>query len=61
MSKSTLVLKTCRGHFVAAGFGGTVLERFQGFPVEDEGRIRNFKIREHFLTRIFTFARLRGE
>lgn len=40
-------------------FGGAILERFYGFPVEDEGRIRNFTIREHFLTRIFAFARLR--
>jgi len=43
-----------------SGFlGGAVLEKFAGLPVEDEGRIRNFTIREHFLTRIFTFARFR--
>ncbi len=40
-------------------FGGAVLERFAGLPIEDEGRIRNFSIREHFLTRIFLFARFR--
>jgi uncharacterized protein YbgA (DUF1722 family) len=36
-----------------------VLEKFQGLPVEDEGRMRNFTIREHFFTRLFAFARLR--
>ena len=40
-------------------FGGAILEKFAGLPVEDEGRMRNFTIREHFLTRIFTFARFR--
>ncbi|GAK56756.1 hypothetical cytosolic protein [Candidatus Vecturithrix granuli] len=40
-------------------FGGEVLKRFNGLPVEDEGRLRNFTIRENFLTRLFTFARLR--
>jgi uncharacterized protein YbgA (DUF1722 family)/uncharacterized protein YbbK (DUF523 family) len=48
--------QTLRG----SGFlGGAILERFAGLPVEDEGRIRNFTIREHFLTRIFAFARFR--
>jgi len=48
--------RTSRG----GGFlGGAVLEKFSGLPVEDEGRMRNFTIREHFLTRIFTFARFR--
>ncbi|MEN6622239.1 MAG: DUF523 and DUF1722 domain-containing protein, partial [Smithella sp.] len=46
--------------FRGSGFlGGSVLEKFAGLPVEDEGRIRNFTIREHFLTRIFAFARFR--
>ncbi|ABC76454.1 YbgA family protein [Syntrophus aciditrophicus] len=46
--------------FRGSGFlGGAVLERFAGLPVEDEGRIRNFTIREHFLTRLFLFARFR--
>lgn len=40
-------------------FGGAVLDRYAGLPVEDEGRIRNFTIREHFLTRVFAFARFR--
>lgn len=41
-------------------FGGAVLERFAGLAVEDEGRLRNFRIREHFLTRLFALARLRA-
>lgn len=50
------VSRTLRG---SGFFGGAVLERFPGIPVEDEGRMRNFTIREHFLTRIFAFARFR--
>jgi uncharacterized protein YbgA (DUF1722 family)/uncharacterized protein YbbK (DUF523 family) len=40
-------------------FGRAVLDRFGGFPVEDEGRLRNGRIRDHFLTGIFTIARFR--
>lgn len=40
-------------------FGGAVLERFVGYPVEDEGRLRNFTIREHYLTTLFAFADFR--
>jgi uncharacterized protein YbgA (DUF1722 family)/uncharacterized protein YbbK (DUF523 family) len=44
----------------AAGFfGEAVLARFKQYPIEDEGRIRNFRIREHFLSRVFTLARFR--
>jgi uncharacterized protein YbgA (DUF1722 family)/uncharacterized protein YbbK (DUF523 family) len=40
-------------------FGGAVLERFPGLPAEDEGRLTNFRIREHFFTRIFSLAGFR--
>jgi len=40
-------------------FGGAVLERFGGLAIEDEGRLRNFRIREHFLTNLFTLAAFR--
>lgn len=40
-------------------FGGAVLNIFQDIPIEDEGRLTNFTIREHFLTKLFTFARFR--
>lgn len=41
-------------------FGGEVLNRFFNLPVEDEGRLTNFRIREHFLTRLFTMAKFRA-
>lgn len=40
-------------------FGRAVLEGFGRLPVEDEGRLRNGRIRDHFLTAIFTLARFR--
>ena len=38
-------------------FGGAVIDKFPNLPVEDEGRLTNFRIREHFLTKLFTIAR----
>ena len=43
----------------AGFFGGGVLARFGHLAVEDEGRLKNFRIREHFLTHVFLRARLR--
>jgi uncharacterized protein YbgA (DUF1722 family)/uncharacterized protein YbbK (DUF523 family) len=43
----------------AGFFGGAVLERYPGLAIEDEGRLRNYTIREHFLTKLFTLARFR--
>ncbi len=40
-------------------FGGAILARHPLLPVEDEGRLNNFRIREHFLTRLFTLASFR--
>jgi uncharacterized protein YbgA (DUF1722 family)/uncharacterized protein YbbK (DUF523 family) len=40
-------------------FGGRVVERYPGLAIEDEGRLRNYRIREHFLTKLFSLARLR--
>ncbi len=45
-------------------FGAEVLKRFAFYPVEDEGRLKNFGIREHFLTKLYAFAsfrKLKGE
>lgn len=43
-----------------AGFFATrVLERFPGHPVEEEGRLTNLSIREHFLTFLYTRTRFR--
>jgi uncharacterized protein YbgA (DUF1722 family)/uncharacterized protein YbbK (DUF523 family) len=44
----------------AGFFGGSVLERFPGLALEDEGRLRSLKIREHFLTKLFTLARFQA-
>ncbi len=40
-------------------FGGRVLDRYGGLAIEDEGRLRNYRIREHFLTKLFSLARFR--
>jgi len=40
-------------------FGQAVLARFGHLPVEDEGRLTNFALREHFLTRVFALAAFR--
>jgi uncharacterized protein YbgA (DUF1722 family)/uncharacterized protein YbbK (DUF523 family) len=48
--KSGVVEKT------AGFFGGAVLTKFPSLPVEDEGRLRNARIKEHFLTKLFTLA-----
>lgn len=41
-------------------FGAAVLNRFPHTAVETESRLTNLELREHFLTRIFTFARFRA-
>lgn len=38
-------------------FGGAVVERFPDRAVEDEGRLRNYLIRERFLTMLFVLVR----
>ena len=40
-------------------FGKEVLKRFQHLAVEDDGRLRNPRIREHFLTKLYAISRLR--
>lgn len=40
-------------------FAAAVLERFPGLAVEDEGRLSNFRLREHFLTKLFLLADFR--
>lgn len=44
----------------AGFFGRAVSESYPLLPLEDEGRLTDFRIREHFLTRIFTLARFRS-
>jgi uncharacterized protein YbgA (DUF1722 family)/uncharacterized protein YbbK (DUF523 family) len=38
-------------------FGGAVLEHFPLLPIEDEARLSNLRLREHFLTRLYALAR----
>lgn len=40
-------------------FAAAVLERFSNLAVEDEGRLRNPRIKEHFLTKLFTLTAFR--
>jgi len=40
-------------------FAQQVSRRFPDLALEDEGRLTNFAIREHFLTRVFTIASFR--
>jgi uncharacterized protein YbgA (DUF1722 family)/uncharacterized protein YbbK (DUF523 family) len=40
-------------------FGGAVMEKWGHLAVEDEGRLTNFTIRQHFLTKLFALARFR--
>jgi len=41
-------------------FGGIVRERFPHLALEDEGRLRNGRIREHFLRKLYALAGFRG-
>jgi len=44
----------------AAGFfGGAVSERFPNTAIEDDGRLRNFRIREHFFTKLYILRAFR--
>ncbi|WP_292389801.1 YbgA family protein [Methanosarcina sp. UBA5] len=52
--KSAVIGKT------SGSFGGAVLKQFPYLPVEDEGRLRNARIKEHFMTRIFILAAFRN-
>jgi uncharacterized protein YbgA (DUF1722 family)/uncharacterized protein YbbK (DUF523 family) len=51
--KSRCVKKT------AGFFGRKVLKKFPKAAIEDEGRLKNFKIRENFLIKIFTLNKFK--
>jgi uncharacterized protein YbgA (DUF1722 family)/uncharacterized protein YbbK (DUF523 family) len=40
----------------AGFFGRAVLEQYGNLAIEEEGRLKNFTIREHFLTKLFILA-----
>lgn len=49
--KGSPVIEKCGGFFA-----GKIAEKFKGYPIEEEDRLRNSKIRNHFLTKLFLFA-----
>jgi uncharacterized protein YbgA (DUF1722 family)/uncharacterized protein YbbK (DUF523 family) len=40
-------------------FGAAVAAKFSGYPAEDEGRLMNFRIREHYLTSLYALTHFR--
>ncbi len=40
-------------------FGGEIIKFFPDLAIEDEGRLRNINIREHFLTKLYSLAGFR--
>ncbi len=61
---SDVKLYTAEGNPSSAGkragmFGQAAIDRFGDVAIEDEGRLRNFRIREYFLTKLFALAALR--
>jgi len=40
-------------------FAGKIFEKYYGYPIEEDDRLRNYHIRHHFLTQLYTFADLR--
>ncbi len=53
--KGSPVIDRCGGFFASR-----IAERYKGYPIEEDDRLRNKKIREHFLTKLFLFARYRN-
>lgn len=41
-------------------FGHEICKTYKNYPVETEGRLRNFNIRESFLTQVYTLFRFRS-
>lgn len=60
---NTKVYKDSQGkEFYSKGkglFAIRALESFESLPIEDEGRLKNKDLREHFLTRLFSLADMR--
>ena len=51
-----------RGNVLGKGsglFGQAARERFPKAALEDEGRLKNYRLREHFLTRLYTLTAFR--
>ncbi len=52
--KGSPVIDRCGGVFATR-----IAERYKGYPIEEDDRLKNKRIREHFLTKLFLFARYR--
>ena len=52
--KGSPVVDRCGGFFA-----GRIDEKYRGYPIEEDDRLRNKKIRNHFLTKLFLFAKYR--
>jgi uncharacterized protein YbgA (DUF1722 family) len=37
-------------------FGGAIMKAYENFPIESDGRLKDQRLREYFLTKIFTLA-----
>ncbi|MBE0636835.1 DUF1722 domain-containing protein [Candidatus Bipolaricaulota bacterium] len=44
----------------SGAFAAAAIKAFPYCPIEDEGRLKNFDIRQHFLTQLFALARFRN-
>jgi uncharacterized protein YbgA (DUF1722 family)/uncharacterized protein YbbK (DUF523 family) len=53
--KSSAISKNAKGFF-----GKAVIDAFGLLAIEDEGRLSNYQIREHFLTKVYTHAAFRS-
>jgi uncharacterized protein YbgA (DUF1722 family) len=40
-------------------FARKILAKYAGYPMEEDDRLRNYRIRHHFLTQLYTFADFR--
>lgn len=40
-------------------FGELIMEKFPDLPVEDDGRVKNYNIRQHFLTKLYLMKNFR--
>ncbi|WP_406661288.1 DUF523 and DUF1722 domain-containing protein [Methanolobus sp. ZRKC3] len=41
-------------------FASEIFEKYHGYPIEEDDRLRNYHIRHHFLTQLYTFADFRA-
>ena len=41
-------------------FASFVIKKYNAYPIEDEGRLKNFRIREKFLTVVFTYSEFKS-